>query len=69
MRPDERAILDACKARIRPNGKEFPRDVIASTGINHKRAWYLLGKWASKGWYNYGCNIDLGWMEKEGLEA
>jgi hypothetical protein len=69
MKPDEREFLEACKTRIRPNGNEFPRDVINSTSINHKRAWYLLGKWTDKGWYEFGCNLDLGWLTQKGLEA
>ena len=35
--------------------------------INYKRCWYLLKKWDSKGFYNYGVTIDLGWFEDENM--
>lgn len=46
--------------------KETPRDIIQQFPINHKRAWYILEKWTSKGWYSYGVNLELGWITPEG---
>jgi hypothetical protein len=46
-----------------------PRDVISRTGINPKRARYLLYKWERKGWYQYGVSVDTGWLSLEGRDA
>lgn len=45
-----------------------PRDLIEAYGLTlpYKRAWYFLGKWAQKGWYEYGVTIDLGWITEMG---
>lgn len=59
MKPDELALLLAVASC--PEGNSV-RDVIARMGINGKRACYLLGKWAGKGWYEWGVCIDLGWL-------
>ena len=61
MKTDEAWFLAEC----RPAGSEWPRDLINEPGfpIHVKRAWYLLSKWADKGWYDYGVSLDLGWME------
>lgn len=68
MKADEREFLDACLegraiGRSRNTSDETIRDVIARTGINHKRAWYLLDKWGCKSWYNWGVNLELGWFD------
>jgi hypothetical protein len=52
----------------RPAGRDV-RQVIASSGINHKRCWYILEKWGKRGWYNWGVTLDLGWLEQPGREA
>lgn len=36
--------------------------------MNQKRAWSLLEKWVSKGWYEYGVSIRVGWLQPEGIE-
>ena len=43
---------------------ETPRAAIGSPDcpVSHKRAWYLLNKWAGRGWYEYGVTLDLGWF-------
>lgn len=48
---------------------QCPRDIINEPGfpINYKRAWFLLGKWTRKGWYDYGVTLDLGWMTEKGM--
>jgi hypothetical protein len=38
------------------------RDIIERIPINNKRAYYLLEKWCSKGRYEYGTSLDLGWV-------
>lgn len=48
-----------------PNNKVAnPRDIIKWTGINEKRAIYLLSKFKD---YNYGVSIDLGWIENNSI--
>lgn len=55
--------------RIRTEGDReglFPRDVIqdmlaAGKIQNAKQAWRTLEKWGSRGWYDYGVCLDLGW--------
>lgn len=42
------------------------RDIIAHSGINHKRAYYLLEKWSNKEYCDYGVKIDLGWLTEKG---
>lgn len=44
---------------------ESVRDLINRLPIHHKRAWYLLDKLRAKGVYDWGVNIDLGWLVKE----
>lgn len=39
-----------------------PRELINELPINHKRAWYILEKWADQGKYEYGVTLDLGWL-------
>jgi hypothetical protein len=48
-----------------------PRDIINEHNfpIPQKRAWYLLEKWCKKGWYDYGVNLELGWITEEGNKA
>jgi hypothetical protein len=48
-----------------------PRDVINSDDckINHKQCWFYLQKWSTRGWYDYGVTIDLGWLTAEGKKA
>ncbi len=45
---------------IQVTGKT-PQELIEMLPINHKRAWYLLSKWADQGKYEYGVSLDLGW--------
>lgn len=44
-----------------------PRDLWRITGINRKRMDFILQKWADRGWYNYGVNVEMGWMEADGM--
>lgn len=66
MKPDEQRLL-AAVATMHP--ADNVRDVIVATGINRKRAHYLLEKWSNKGWYDYGVAVDLGWLEADGYRA
>ena len=38
------------------------QDVIEITQISRKRAIYILQKWCYKGYYDYGTNIEYGWL-------
>lgn len=72
MRDDERRFLIALtrKSEGCPPGRvPFPRDLAAELRIPAKRAAYLCGKWARRGWYDYGVNVDLGWLTDRGREA
>ncbi|MGG4434508.1 hypothetical protein AAXE64_08100 [Priestia megaterium] len=42
--------------------KKSPRELINILPIHHKRAWYLLEKWSDQGRYDYGVNLELGWL-------
>lgn len=79
MKPDERALLIAVAARPKPRhiGLLFPgvagtnlesvRAIGARMGIHPKRIVYLCHKWSSRGWYDWGCSPDIGWLTEEGL--
>ena len=64
MKPDEQKLLST----LLPMESPVVRDVIKSLGMNHKRAVYILEKWAAKGWYDYGVTVDLGWLYPEALK-
>lgn len=68
MKPDAKAFFKALQRnQDRPYQTKKPvREVIAEIGINHKRAWYLLGKWTGR-WYDYGVSLDNGWLNEEGM--
>lgn len=55
-------ILKSAKDSVKP------RDLINEPNfyMHHKRAWYLLSKWGSKRWYEWGVTMDLGWLTPEG---
>lgn len=58
----------ALRNPITETNKPSVRDLISKEDfyIHHKRAWYLLKKWSSFGWYDYGATLDLGWLTREG---
>lgn len=65
VRDDEKRFLvmiadkpDGVSVRNLIQSEDFP--------IHHKRAWYLLEKWSDRGWYDYGVNLELGWLWDEG---
>lgn len=66
-KPDEKLFFERVKNK---REDQTVRDIIDEAfdagEISHvKRAWYILTKWAQKGIYDYGCNIELGWLEKD----
>jgi hypothetical protein len=66
MKDDEKRFLrDIAEQNL------MPRDLINKPDfyLHHKRAWYLLGKWSNKGWYDYGVTLDLGWLTPLGKEV
>lgn len=66
MKPDEIALYKViCNRRFH----ETIRDAIDTIDIPPKRVRYILNKWADKNWYDYGIDLDLGWMTPEGIEA
>lgn len=69
MKPDEQNFLIHILVHQGKayNSEPTVRRIIEFIGINHKRAWYLLDKWAGRGWYEYGVCIDLGWLTPEGV--
>jgi hypothetical protein len=46
-----------------------PRKIINDPDfyMHYKRAWYLLDKWSRKRWYEWGVNMELGWLTPEGI--
>lgn len=65
MRKNEEEMFKALIQIYRENFKKTPRNVINEFPINHKRAWYLLDKWSKNGDYDWGVNLDLGWIERK----
>lgn len=58
-KPDELFLLNLIKNK----GEKSVRDVITGqTLIPSKRCHYILSKWSSKGIYDYGVSLDLGWL-------
>lgn len=45
------------------------RDAVHDSGVNHKRVWFLLAKWADKGWYDWGVSVDTGWFSRDSPES
>ncbi len=79
MKEDEKKFFITCLRRISiyNNLKKIqkqilsPREIInlLDEYINYKRCWYLLEKWARKGFYNYGVALDLGWFEADKMSG
>lgn len=65
MKQDERDFLLAVYQK--PNEK--PRTIGEALGLDQNRIAYLCGKWADKGWYEFGVAVDMGWLTREGREA
>ena len=44
--------------------RHTPRTILNSVNspVVPKRGWYLLRKWSSYGWYDWGVTVDLGWF-------
>jgi hypothetical protein len=69
MTPDAEDYLWEQIIGISNEGRS-PREVIKEMVewkliASPKQAWRTLEKWLSKGWYDYGVNLDLGWKTKE----
>ncbi len=58
---DECQLLKVLKASHQP----YVRDIVESLQIPPKRAEYILDKWVSRGWYEYGVSIFAGWLQGE----
>jgi len=70
MKPDERklAVLLLNRGKVQPDtiDGESTRTLVRESGLNYKRACYLLSKWTGKGWYEYGTSLELGWVTEDG---
>jgi len=64
MKDDEKALLKA----FSNSNDEYPRirDIAAHLGMPQKRLYYIVCKWADKGFYDWGTWSDLGWLTDEG---
>jgi hypothetical protein len=62
MKPDALALFRAIATG------ETPRDAGERLGIHPKRVAALCEKWTSKGHYEYGVTMDLGWLTATGRE-
>ena len=79
MKADERELLAWMQARCRlaratVEARVSAREIINSptfkaARLHPKRAWYLLGKWSGRGWYDYSVSLETGWMTAAGLEV
>jgi hypothetical protein len=69
LKPDEVAFLVIVAEK--PHDVSV-RDVVNALNVagklNYKRAWFLLGKWRGKDWYDSGVTLDLGWLEPAGFD-
>lgn len=56
---------------VRRGADEVPMadEVAGSCGIHGKRAGYLVDKWSTKGWWEYGVSRRTGWFTPRGIEA
>jgi hypothetical protein len=74
MKEDERRFLidvyEKCRSGTSPFDRISPKKLINQPDfyMHYKRAWYLLGKWCDKGWYEFGVALDCGWLTAEGKE-
>lgn len=65
IKEDEIALMDfaACHFPYRPiDWRSFDK-------INENRKWYILEKWSSKGWIDYGTSIGSAWLTEFGFDA
>lgn len=62
MKTDELALF-VFIAADGPPSDHWPRKF---QDIPDKRKWYILDKWARKGYYEYGVTLDLGWITPAG---
>lgn len=72
MKDDEKLFFRLCvKYGLAQPGRVRIREIIGilhhAGVIHYKRCWYLLEKWETLGFYNYGVTSDLGWIEMENL--
>ena len=67
MKPDEQWFLLLIDER--PDGVSVRELMNTQQTIPAKRVVYLLYKWSSKGWYEYGVNVELGWLTDKGKSA
>lgn len=56
---DEERLFELLK------GGFTPRDGGIYLGLPHKRVAAICHKWESKGIYEYGIAVDLGWLKEE----
>lgn len=50
-------------------GRGAAIEVVRQLGMNEKRAFYLLEKWARKGWIDYGTWVWGGWFTANAPDA
>lgn len=63
VRSDELLLLWALQTS---HDSAYVRNVVNSIGMPEKRAAWILSKWTSRGWYDYGVNILAGWLTPDG---
>lgn len=68
MKDDEKNLMKALVNDYGLASKSPIRKIVDDLGINHKRAAYILWKWADKGWYEYGVSVMAGWLTVEGFQ-
>jgi hypothetical protein len=69
MKADERRLLVELLKKRPKFGPPRADEIAAGIGIHPKRCQYLLEKWTSRGWWNYGVSARTGWFEQAGIEV
>lgn len=70
MKPNELKLIHLVYTKRKPYERseddKSVRDMIEISGIPSKQCWYYLEKWCEKDWYEYGVNLELGWLTPKG---
>lgn len=69
MRKPDEILLYNILRETRPKAYDvrepWPNEVAGMVGMNFNRMFYLLDKWTSKGWWEYGVSLRCGWFTEE----
>jgi hypothetical protein len=63
---DEKALMAELRKRTADGEQPYVRDLVKDLGIPEKRAAFIVQKWESRGWYEFGVNCLAGWLTDQG---